>query len=343
MAAGDLLRKLFKSFAQDKREDFLNAANEIIQEEHRKNHTLLAKDLEKILLNNTGKNGSIRPSPWHEIFDVPKDKESGIPLVDIKFYQLAWEDLVLSDQNSQSLMQIVLEQKKKNILKSHGLIPKSKILFCGPPGCGKTIAAKVLSSQLDYALIYVSLPTVVSSFLGETATNLKKIFDFAKKGQWVIFFDEFDALARDRNSENEHGEMKRLVNSILQLIDNSENDSILVAATNYETLLDRAIWRRFDEVLYFGKPNYSERLRLYQKHLISVLYNPIHVEKISRLSKGATGSDIEKICTDAITFCLLSGRDDLRKSDFDYAFNRYQMRLSIMSGNSAETGNYVDD
>ncbi len=329
MTRGDILRKLFKSFSQNNREEFYATAMELIQEERDKNHLLLAKDLEKMLQIPIQKIAS-NSFPCNIYPDVPKDKDSGLPLIDVQQYELTWDRVVISENNLKILEKIVLENRKKNILQAHGLKPSSKLLFCGPPGCGKTLTASVLSSILHLPLVYVNLPSVVSSYLGETAVNLKKIFDFIQTGEWVILFDEFDALAKDRNSDNEHGEIKRLVNSLIQLIDKSNDKSIFIAATNYESLLDTAIWRRFDEVLYFEKPDLSLRKKLLEAKLISIRYRDIEMEKIASRLENATGADIERICSDAIKSVILRSDAVLTASDLEAALQRHLERIRII-------------
>ena len=122
-------------------------------------------------------------------------------------------------------------------------------------------------------------------------------------------FDEFDAIAKDRNSLNEHGEIKRLVNSLIQIIDNSNNNSIFIAATNYESLLDAAIWRRFDEVLFFDKPDFELRKNLLEKKLVSIRHQGINIEKTASRLQDATGADIERICSDAIKSVILKSQN----------------------------------
>src|SRR4028118_2137584 len=264
MARGETLRKLFKSFSNNEREGFLAAAMEIIEEERNKNHLLLARDLEKLLQNGNGyiKPLAANPTPWHQFPEPPKDKDTGLALLDVKQFDLTWDHIVLSEKIFDILQEIVLENRKQDILAAYNLKPKNKLLFCGPPGCGKTQTAKILSSALGLPLVYVNLTAVFSSYLGQTATNLQKIFTYIEKGEWLVLFDEFDAIARDRDNLNEHGEVKRLVNSLLQLIDNATNQSIFVAATNHEKLLDSAVWRRFDEVIFFDNPTVELRTAL---------------------------------------------------------------------------------
>lgn len=332
MARGETLRKLFRSFSQDEREAFYAAAMELIEEEKSKNHRLLARDLEKILHNGHSKALASNPvisQPY--MAAVPKDRETGFPLLHVQHHNLTWDAVILQESTLEILQTAALENRKQEILRAHGFQPKSKLLFCGPPGCGKTLTAKVLSGELGLPLLYVDLTAVFSSFLGETATNLKRIFDYVEQGEWVILFDEFDAIAQERSTANEHGEVKRLVNSLLQLIDLSKSNSLFIAATNHEFLLDAAVWRRFDDVLVFEKPSLELRIALLKRYLSSIRYHQLDLERLAIELDGSTGADIERICTDAIKITLLAGDRELTSEALRKAYDRYAKRMSIIT------------
>ena len=342
MARGEILRQLFKSFSQEDREAFYAAATQLIEEEKNKNHLLLAKDLESIIKKKSNNGYASNQPPSYYYPEVPTDKDSGLPLIEVKIYEYSLERVVLSSENLEIIERIIIENRKKELLNSYGLKPISKILFCGLPGCGKTLTAKVLSGVLELPLVYVNLSSVFSSYLGETAVNLKKIFDYVKQGEWIIFFDEFDAIAKDRNTPNEHGEIQRLVNSLLQLIDNSNEQSIFIAATNYESLLDRAVWRRFDEIILFGKPDYNLRISLLKNNLSSIRHSDIDFHKIASSLEGATGSDIENICLDAIKSVILKNQNNLTEVDFNLAIRRYMERKSIVDKSTRYMKDLID-
>lgn len=333
MARGELLRKLFRSFSHNERDAFYAAATELIEEERKKCHTLLARDLEKILHNGNGNGKSLASNGTlqRRLPDIPRDRETGFPLVKIQYYDLTWDAVILSQANLNILEEAVLENRKRDTLLAYGLVPKSTLLFCGPPGCGKTFTAQVLAGVLGLPLLYVDLTAVFSSLLGETATNLKRIFDYIEQTEWVVLFDEFDAIARDRSTANEHGEVKRLVNSLLQLIDLSKSDSLFIAATNHESLLDEAVWRRFDEVLFFEKPSLDHRLALLKRYLTGIRHGDVDLKQFAKELNGATGADIERICTDAIKTTLLSGGHALSSDTLKCRIARHWGRMHIIA------------
>lgn len=325
-AQGDLLRQIFKGYK--KRDDtlFKNAAEAIIREERSKNHRLLADDLEKILLNGNG----IEKRQIQALFDIPKDRERGFALLDIDEFSYTWNRLVTPTKTVTILKEIVNENLKRDILAASGIEPRKKLLFYGPPGCGKTIASKVFASELQIPLVTVRFDAIISSYLGETAANLRRVFEFIERGEWVVLFDEFDAIGKDRDDPFEHGELKRVVNTLLQLMDAFKGESVLIAATNHEALLDNAVWRRFDAVIPFNPPTEQDIVLLLRLFLKSFDFSEINMTSIVRKLKGATGSDIEHVVGDVIRRAVLDNRNKVSGSDFDLAIDALHDRLAII-------------
>ncbi len=332
MTSGKLLRKLFLGYSKHDDAAFRRVAQEIIQSERAKNHRLLADDLEKIILNGNGTSREKRLAT--NTYNIPVDRESQLPLLQITKHDYDWSRLVLPSDTVDKLHQITEEYYKKDILASGGMKPRQNILFFGPPGCGKTLTAKVLSGTLFYPLVTVRFDAIVSSLLGETATNLRKVFDFIQRGQWIVLFDEFDAIGKDRDNQFEHGELKRVVNSLLQLIDAYHGESLLIAATNHENLLDNAIWRRFEMVLSFNRPKLQDRILLLRQFLKGFDGSKLDLTSIGRILDGATGFDIELLCMDAARKALLDNRNFLTKKDMEVALNTYKERKRIFEENS---------
>jgi SpoVK/Ycf46/Vps4 family AAA+-type ATPase len=201
-------------------------------------------------------------------------------------------------------------------------------LFCGPPGCGKTLAAEVIASALELPLVVVRLDSVISSLLGETSANLRKVFDYVSARPVVALFDEFDALSKDRGAGDDHGELKRSVNAVLQMMDGYRGPSILVATTNYETLLDKAVWRRFDEVIRFEPPNLEQAKRLLTLKLSGVRRNfETDDSKIATLFKGLSHADIERVLRRAVKDMVLSNREFLAKAHLEASLAKEYQQL----------------
>jgi SpoVK/Ycf46/Vps4 family AAA+-type ATPase len=327
MARADLLKELLASYQRDDDSRFEEVAGEIIEEERKKHHSVLANELESIMQSytDTGLGVLTDQAP------PPKDAESEVPLLEVKRPQRFLDDLVLNEETRFILQRAMYEFREWDVLKANGLDPVQRLLFCGPSGCGKTATAQAISSELGLPLLYVRFDAIVSSLLGETAANLRKVFDFAKKGQWVVLFDEFDALGRSRDLDSEHGEMRRVVNSLLQVMDNFDGRSLLIAATNYHESLDQAIWRRFDEVIGFHLPTDKELQELIRLRLSPVDVDPDQVNRIVDNLLEATFADAERVCMDIRKSCALKGMKKVTSEDIEQAISRFEYRTSVLS------------
>lgn len=324
MASGKLLRQLIKSGAEGNLDAFRQVSKEVIQEERAKKHHLLANDLERILY---GRKHESKQLPANLNDHLPKDREQGIPLLHIKEPTRRQEDVVLSDENSSMLEEILQEQHRSELLRVHGLYSVDRLLFCGPPGCGKSLTAEVIASDLSLPLAVVRIDSVISSFLGETASNLRQVFDFISAVPMVVLFDEFDALGKERDDTADHGELKRVVNSFLQLLDAYEGKSLLIAATNHDQILDSAVWRRFDEVLVFDLPN-NEHLRRLLGVKLRGIRRDFDIEDANFIChlKGLSHADVERILRRAIKDMIFSGKEFLNERHIQTAIRREDAR-----------------
>lgn len=330
MATAKLLRQLIKTGTEGNQDAFKRVSEQLIQEERAKSHNLLANDLEKILY---GRRTVDRAANSLLIDRLPKDKERNLPLLQIKEAVRRMEDVVLSDENKSLLNELLQEQHRAEALQSYGLYPADRLLFCGPPGCGKTLTAEVLASELGLPLAIVRIDSVVSSLLGETAANLRQVFDFIATIPMVVLFDEFDALAKERADTAEHGELKRVVNAFLQMLDAYEGKSILVAATNHERILDAAIWRRFDEVLVFESPNLEQLRRLLNIKLRGLRREfEIDDTRITSMFKGMSHADVERVLRRAAKDMVLTGKEFLSERHLQSAIRREDARRARIQG-----------
>jgi SpoVK/Ycf46/Vps4 family AAA+-type ATPase len=331
MASGKLLRQLIKTGAEGNHEAFRQVSEEVIREERSKNHHLLANDLERILY---GRANSAKKIPFTLNDNLPKDRERGIPLLQIKEPTRRLEDVVLSDENSSLIEEILQELHKSEVLKTYGLYPVDRLLFCGPPGCGKTLTAEVVASELGLPFSIVRIDSVVSSYLGETASNLRQVFDFISSISMVVLFDEFDALGKERDDAADHGELKRVVNAFIQMLDGYEGKSLLIAATNHDHILDSAIWRRFDEVLIFDLPNIEHLRRLISIKLRGLRreFEIEDAEFVSQL-KGMSHADVERVLRRAAKDMILSGKEFLSERNVQSAIRREDARKARLKRN----------
>lgn len=326
MASGKLLRKLIKTGAEGNLDAFREASQQVIQEERSKKHHLLANDLEKILY---GRSHNIKPEFSILNERLPKDRERNLPLVRLRNPVRKLEDVVLSETNSSILDELLVEHHRAEVLKSHGMRPLDRVLFCGPPGCGKTITAEVLASELGLPLAIIRIDSVVSSYLGETASNLSQVFEFCSSYPTITLFDEFDAITKERSDSSDHGELKRVVNAFLQMLDDYEGKSLLIGATNHERIIDSAVWRRFDEVLIFEPPNLEQIRRLLCVKLRGIRrdFEPDD-SRIASLFKGMSHADIERVIRRAAKDMILNGQEFLTMRHLKSAIQREDARMS---------------
>ncbi|MCG7343692.1 ATP-binding protein [Sporosarcina sp. ACRSL] len=329
MTTNEIIKKLFIAFSKKDEEEFYRLAEELINLEKRKKHNIVAKELKEALYatSNIRINSNRR---FKTDVPIPRDNDTGFPLLELRRYNHAWEELILSTKTDYALKQIVLGFKSHEILATYNLKPKNKILFCGMPGTGKTFSAQVISSYLGIPLVYVNFEAIISSYLGETATNLKKVFDFISNGVWIVLFDEVDIIGKNRDDQHETGEIKRVVNNFLQMLDNFEGDSLIIASTNHPHILDPAIWRRFDEVINFELPDRSERVSLLKLYLKPIKKEKdINIELIAEETEEFSPSDLKSMCRDAITHAIINERESITISDLRYSLDRFKERLAL--------------
>jgi len=265
---------------------------------------------------------------------LPRDPDRDAVLVDVKHPERSRDEIILSQALIGQLDRFETEQRSAKLLSSKGLTPRSRLLFVGPPGCGKTLCSEVISSDLELPLVYARIDGIVSSYLGETATNLRRVFNYSAQQNGVLFFDEFDALGKRRDDAHEIGELKRVVSSFLQILDSFPKDKIVIAATNFDGILDDALWRRFDDVLYFPRPSLESLQRLLQIRLRGVRKRPIDVIQIAQQMQGFTFADAERVCLDAVKSMYIGDREELTEDLLLVALSEHKSRMRFATGNS---------
>lgn len=313
MARGELLKKLLNSYGRE--DEFRAVAEQIISEEESKKNRVLAQTLRRALEGGTGAHSAVKGlSPLLAISDPASDFVERIEPT------ATHQDISLSTENVRVFQGLLKEFRRGEDIRKRGLPVRSKLLFCGPPGCGKTLCAEVFASELGLPLFVVKLDRLISSYLGETSTNIRKIFEFARKRPCVLFLDEFDALARSRGDSSEHNELRRVVNSLLLFIDRMQPKGFLVAATNLDKSLDPAIWRRFDEVLWFEKPNNA-----LIAHFLKIKFKNTQVDfpllKHAASFEGFSYAEIERVCNMSMKWAIINDHKKVLESDFSTALN----------------------
>jgi SpoVK/Ycf46/Vps4 family AAA+-type ATPase len=329
MTNSDIIKQLFLSYNNQDNEAFENAAREYIEREKRKKHNIIAKDLEKALFNKNGSQSSAEKR-FKNGLPIPRDSEKGFPLLEIQRFDKSLDSLFVGDNTKEQLEQIIREFKDADILSTYNLQYKKKILLCGKPGTGKTFSVQIISSILNIPLVYIRFDSIISSYLGETAGNLRKVFDFIEQGTWIVLFDEFDIIGKNRNDSHEHGEIKRVVNNFLQMLDNLKSESIIFAATNHQNILDPAIWRRFDDVIYYDLPNDEIRNKLFDNYLKSMKRDKnININLFSKMTKGLSPADIKMITEEAMKIAIINSNSMITINEIEIAVNKFLRREKV--------------
>jgi len=237
MARSDLLIALVKAANAGDKRGVRTATEAIIAEEHAKQHKVLADRLTKV--SQTNGHGT------YAVASVADPSGRGRDFISEIMPRRRLEDIILPDTSKQGVEQLIEEQQRADLLRANGLEPRHRILLVGPPGTGKTTLAEAIAEAVAVPLFVVRYESMIGSYLGETAARLKRVFDYARTTSCVLFFDEFDAIGKERGDIHETGEIKRVVTSLLMQVDELPSYTIVAAATNHPELLDRAAWRRF--------------------------------------------------------------------------------------------------
>jgi SpoVK/Ycf46/Vps4 family AAA+-type ATPase len=264
VARADLLVNLVKASVTGDPQSVKSVTEAIVAEERAKHHTVLAERLEHALqLNGARAQPAITLQPRHPAKDFINDLAP----------RRRFEDLILPDVVLGACRQLVQEQLHASVLRSHGLDARHRVLLVGPPGNGKTSVAEALAEALAVPFLVVRYESLIASYLGETAGRLKKVFDYARTVPCVLFFDEFDAIGKERGDVHETGEIKRVVTALLMQIDDLPSYTVIVAASNHAELLDRATWRRFQLRLTLPPPT-TRALETYLTKFLKQLGEP---------------------------------------------------------------------
>lgn len=293
MATGDQIKSLVKAYVDQNDDKFKTVVLQIAAHEAKIGHDNLARELKAQI----DKLGSRRASI------VRLTPQNPMLLLSVPDYDLS--ELIVSDDISGKIHRILNEYRNRNKLYKYGMTNRRKVLIEGAPGTGKTLTASMIASELSLPLYTVQMDKVVTKFMGETSAKLRQIFDSIQSDVGVYLFDEFDAIGADRSLDNEVGEMRRTLNSFLQFIEQDASESIIIAATNSQKLLDQALFRRFDDVWHYALPTEYEIQRLFEHKLMNYDENFKITKRLIDSAKGLSHAEIVKVCDDAIKLSIL--------------------------------------
>jgi SpoVK/Ycf46/Vps4 family AAA+-type ATPase len=324
MAAAEKIKHLIKSFAENDEAKFYSIAMQIAASEARKGHTNVANELKKLVEEAKSERSS---SAVTNVLQHPVTKELREiqDLVELVPHTYKLSDMVLSSSVQETLERIIKEQKKFNELRQYNLMPRRKLLLTGPPGCGKTMTAEALASELAIPLFSIRLDGLISRFMGETIAKLKQIFNVMNTKRGVYLFDEFDSIGSNRSYGNDVGEIKRVLNSFLLFIEKDRSNSLIIAATNMQESLDKALFRRFDDIIEYPLPDKEEIATLLQRNLKQ--HKGISKKEFHKLAEKAVGlnfADITRACDEALKEMIITGNDKISTDLIEQFIKRRQ-------------------
>ena len=293
MATAEHVKNLVKAHIEHDEEKFKTVVLQTAAYEAKHGHETFARELKQYAEKlGTSRGNILRISQQNPMLymTVPSDRLA---------------DLIVSSDILDRINRILDEFRNRNKLQKYGLSNRRKILIEGKPGTGKTFTASVIASELNLPLYSIQMDKVVTKFMGETSAKLRQVFDAIAASTGVYFFDEFDAIGADRNLDNEVGEARRILNSFLQFIEQDMSDSIIIAATNNQKLLDQALFRRFDDVLHYSMPTADEIQRLFELKLKAYEKDFIITQELVEKADGLSHAEIIRVCDDEIKASIL--------------------------------------
>lgn len=319
MARADLLVSLVKAGARGDDKQFRRTVEALVAEERAKQHHVLADQLTE----------SLRPSPSPAVRNGRGSDDQIQHMLFETTPHRTLDSLFLSDTVRQTCQEVIEEQHRVDLLRAYNLEPRHRILLAGPPGNGKTSIAEALAEALYLPLVTVRYEGLIGSFLGETATRLSRLFDYVRPQRCVLFFDEFDAIGKERGDIHETGEVKRVVSSLLLQIDALPSHVVVVCASNHPELLDRAVWRRFQVRLSLPPPSVTQ-LEEYFKKFIERFQQPLGHDPRTLATKlvGLSYAEAEEFTADIQRRYVLSQPNGDTRSIVTTRLKQWNSRFS---------------
>jgi len=299
MAKADYIISLIKSHFNNEPERFTTVALQIAAHEAKLGHTLVANEIKTII--DKAKETKHRTKTF-------APELQGLILENVPAVNLS--DIITSEDIQSKISRIISEFVQRDKLRKHDLENRRKVLLSGPPGTGKTLTASIIANELNLPLYTILMDKMVTKYMGETSAKLRQVFDLIEQKQGVYLFDEFDAIGGERSRDNDVGEMRRVLNSFLQFIDRDNSDSLIIAITNNKTLLDQALFRRFDDLIMYHLPDEKEKLSLL-KNRLSQFSKKVKFNELLPNINGLSHAEISLACIDAIKETVLNEKQQM--------------------------------
>jgi SpoVK/Ycf46/Vps4 family AAA+-type ATPase len=303
MATATQIKSLLQSHTIGDDERFHTVALQVAAAEARRGHQKLADELRDLVQTSRKKADETRMR--QNVVSLSTPTGEARDLLEQVSTHVRVSDLVLEKSLQDRIQRILREQQNLSRIKENNLRPRQRLLFTGPPGCGKTITASALATELGLSLFVVRLDSLLSRYLGESLSKLRLVFEAAETTRAVYLFDEFDSIGFTRDAPNEVGEMRRVLNAFLVFIEKMRSNSLVIAATNFGERLDKALFRRFDDLVEFGLPSPEQGRETIKKLLRNIDKERLAWDRIGQAAKGLSYAEITRACEESIKDMLI--------------------------------------
>lgn len=323
MATAQQIKSLLESYSDADGEMFVSVALQIAAHEARAGKGKLASEIKRLVddIKIKQKKAEVGGS-------VPITRPSGelAALLSATYPRTKLSEMVLAPEQHESLQMVLHEYRQQAKLREHGLSASRKLLLVGPPGVGKTMTSWALAGELKLPHFTVQLHSLITKYMGETAAKLFAIFESMRHTRGVYLFDEFDAIGSMREGSNDVGEIRRVLNSFLQFLEQDESDSLIIAATNLEAILDDALFRRFDDFIRYGLPGADERRTLIGNRLSSFEISKRDLNRMAETAHELSHAELCRACDQAAKQAVLADRRNIESTELEHAIQTLRNR-----------------
>jgi SpoVK/Ycf46/Vps4 family AAA+-type ATPase len=305
MATADQVKALIQSHADGDNTRFYAIAMQVAAQAARSGHGKFAQELRELVDQVKARSRALEPARGARPVALAQPRGELAGLLTVGYPKTRLADMALTDALCAKLERVLTEHRQRDRLRHHGFAPMRKLLLVGPPGTGKTMTAAVLAGEMGLPLFSIQLDGLITKYMGETAAKLRLVFDAIQSTRGVYLFDEFDALGGERGTKNDVGEIRRVLNSFLQFLEQDESDSMVLGATNHAALLDRALFRRFDAVLEYALPGADIAARVMRARLSLLDTSKVDWDRVSKAGAGLSHAEIASACEQAAKNAIL--------------------------------------
>lgn len=321
MASAEQLKALIKSHIDRDDGQFYSVAMQMAAREAKVGHGKLAEELRDMI---DAAKARVVQSPSGAVMPIARPRGELASLLTVTYPKTRLIDMVLEELASTQLHRIIKEQRMFMRIREHGLSPRRKLLLVGPPGTGKTFTASALAGELGIPLFLVRLDALITKFMGETAAKLRHVFDAIAEVRGVYFFDEFDAIGSQRGLANDVGEIRRVLNSFLQMIEHDQSNSLIIAATNHAEILDYALFRRFDDVVEYHLPEPQQAIGLIKSRLGDFAPRPFPGKAVTPKLEGLSYAEICRAVDESIKDAVMHDSERVSTKTLSVAIEERQ-------------------